>query len=47
MYNTEEHNPDRGIAEIRLSKHRNGETGVARMAFISEYTRFENLASEH
>ena len=35
-----------GIADILLSKHRNGETGVAKLAFLSEYTRFENLSYE-
>ena len=33
-----------GIAEILLSKHRNGETGNLELAFISENARFENLA---
>ncbi|MGH9409309.1 MAG: replicative DNA helicase [Vicinamibacterales bacterium] len=33
-----------GIAEIIIGKQRNGPTGVAKLAFIKEHTRFENLA---
>jgi replicative DNA helicase len=33
-----------GIAEIILGKQRNGPTGVVKLAFIKEHTRFENLA---
>jgi replicative DNA helicase len=36
--------PDRGQAEIIVSKHRNGPTGVARLAFLEQYTRFANMA---
>jgi replicative DNA helicase len=32
-------------AEIIIAKHRNGPTGVVKLAFIKEYTRFENLIS--
>ncbi|MCP3889227.1 MAG: DNA helicase, partial [Desulfobulbaceae bacterium] len=39
-------NPNRGTAEIILAKQRNGPTGVATLAFLGSYTRFENLASE-
>lgn len=34
-----------GIAEIIVGKQRNGPTGTARLAFIKQYTRFENLAA--
>ena len=44
VYNKEETNPNRGKAEIILSKHRNGPTGVAPLTFLSQYTRFENMA---
>jgi replicative DNA helicase len=36
--------PDRGQAEVIVAKHRNGPTGVARLAFLSEFTRFANMA---
>jgi replicative DNA helicase len=35
---------DKGIAEIHVSKHRNGPTGNIKLRFIDSYTRFENLA---
>jgi replicative DNA helicase len=35
---------DEGIAEIIVAKQRNGPTGVVKLAFIREFTRFENLA---
>ena len=43
VYN--EDSQDKGIAEIIISKQRNGPTGTVRLAFLGEYTRFENLAS--
>ncbi|HKA82851.1 MAG TPA: replicative DNA helicase [Acidimicrobiales bacterium] len=36
--------PDRGQAEIIVSKHRNGPTGVTRLAFLEQFTRFANMA---
>ncbi len=35
---------DRGIAEVIISKHRNGPTGLIRLVFLEHYTRFANLA---
>jgi replicative DNA helicase len=35
-----------GLGEIIIGKQRNGPVGVVRVAFIKEYTRFENLARE-
>ncbi len=34
----------KGIAEVIISKQRNGPTGTIELAFLKEYTRFENLA---
>ncbi|MCU0651603.1 MAG: replicative DNA helicase [Candidatus Omnitrophica bacterium] len=37
--------PDnQGVAEIIIAKQRNGPVGSLRLAFIKEYTRFENIA---
>lgn len=44
MYNKDENNPNKGKAEILLSKQRNGPTGRVDLTFLSAYTRFENLA---
>ncbi len=37
--------PDRGIAEIIITKHRNGPTGTIKLLFEPQFTRFRNLAS--
>ena len=37
--------PDaQGVAELIIGKQRNGPTGAVKLAFIREFTRFENLA---
>jgi len=41
MYEQTEEN--KGIAELIIAKQRNGPTGAIRLAFIHEFTRFENL----
>jgi len=49
LYRDEVYNPETdvpGISEIIVSKHRNGPTGLVKLAFLNEYTRFENLADE-
>jgi replicative DNA helicase len=37
--------PDRGIAEVIVTKHRNGPTGTVKLLFEPQFTRFRNLAS--
>jgi replicative DNA helicase len=44
QYNRTEENA--GIAEIIIAKQRNGPTGVAKLAFLKEFTRFENMWRE-
>ena len=46
LYNQDENNPLKGIAEIILAKQRNGPTGRVKLTFLDAYTRFENLAPE-
>ena len=46
IYREEEYKPteeNRGVAEIIIGKQRNGPTGMLKLAFIKEYTRFENF----
>jgi replicative DNA helicase len=46
IYREEEYKPtdeNKGIAEIIIGKQRNGPTGNRKLAFIKEFTRFENL----
>ncbi|MES2212457.1 MAG: replicative DNA helicase [Pseudomonadota bacterium] len=38
--------PDKGTAEVIIGKHRNGPTGMFRLAFNGQYTRFANLNDE-
>ncbi|RMG91505.1 MAG: replicative DNA helicase [Candidatus Dadabacteria bacterium] len=42
VYNKE--SADKGIAEIIVGKQRQGPTGTVKLAFLNEYTAFENLA---
>ena len=42
IYNPE--SPERGTAEVIISKHRNGPTGKTDLAFLDHYTRFANMA---
>ena len=42
----DEDSPDKGIAEIIVAKQRNGPIGHIRLAFLGQYTRFENLAAD-
>ena len=48
IYRDEVYNPEtaeKGVAEILLSKQRNGPTGVVKLTFLGQYTRFENYAN--
>lgn len=47
VYRDEEYNPDSpdaGTAEILIRKQRQGATGMVRLTFMGQYTRFENCA---
>lgn len=44
VYNAD--SPDQGLAEVIIGKQRNGPTGMAKLTFLSQYTRFENRAFE-
>ncbi|MCY7276974.1 MAG: replicative DNA helicase, partial [Phormidesmis sp. CAN_BIN44] len=48
LYREEYYNkdtPDRGIAEVIISKHRNGPIGTVKLLFEPQFTQFRNLAS--
>lgn len=36
--------PDKGVAEIIISKQRNGPIGIRKLAFVGKFTKFEDLA---
>lgn len=38
--------PDKGTAEILIAKQRNGPIGMIRLAFLGQFTRFDNFMSE-
>lgn len=42
VYNDQ--SPDQGIAELIIAKQRNGPIGKVRVAFLGQFTRFEDLA---
>ena len=44
VYSHDPNHPDAGIAELIIAKQRNGPTGVVRLCFLREQTRFANLA---
>jgi len=46
IYRDEYYNPDsekKGIAEIIISKHRNGPVGTVELGFLREFTKFVPL----
>ena len=44
VYNEE--SADKGVAEIIIGKQRNGPIGTSKLAFMGQFTRFENLARQ-
>lgn len=47
LYRDETYNPEsdaRGTAEVIVAKHRNGPTGISRLAFLEHFTSFANMA---
>jgi len=43
VYNKQEGNPKKGIAEIIIGKQRNGPVGELELAYLDSFTAFENL----
>lgn len=43
-YYNKENSPDKGLAEIIIGKQRNGPTGMVKLKFFGEYSRFDSLA---
>ena len=50
IFREEVYRPDKeslkGVAELILSKQRNGPTGRVKLAFLNRYTKFENMAAD-
>jgi replicative DNA helicase len=44
MYHRDSKDP--GVAEVIIAKQRNGPTGTAKLTYITQFTRFENYASD-
>ena len=50
IYRDEYYNPDsteKGTAEIIIGKHRQGPTGSIKLAFLGQFTKFENFAGDN
>ena len=39
----EDHNPTKGIAEVIIAKHRNGQTGTVKLKFVDRLAKFKSL----
>lgn len=46
-YYTKDACKEPGVAEVLIAKQRNGPTGVVKLAWVPELTKFESLASSH
>ncbi|HJZ68255.1 MAG TPA: replicative DNA helicase, partial [Blastocatellia bacterium] len=49
IYREELYNPtdeNQGVADLIVAKQRNGPTGIVQLAFLKEFTRFENMWRE-
>ena len=46
VYDKDENNPNKGIAELELAKQRNGPIGTVHLTWNAGYTRFDSLAYE-
>jgi len=49
MYREEYYKPDtqeKGVAEVIIGKHRNGPTGMVKLTFLGEYTKFVSFAHQ-
>lgn len=44
LYNKDSH--DKGTAEVIIAKQRNGPTGMTRLTFLGQYSRFENYSND-
>ena len=49
MYMKKDETPEdkKGIADVIVGKQRNGPMGDVKLAFLSQYTRFEDLAQDY
>jgi len=41
----EKETAEEGVAEVMVAKHRNGPTGTVKLAFLKQYTRFDNFTA--
>jgi replicative DNA helicase len=46
LYQKEDEIEEQGVVQLIIGKQRNGPTGVVKLAFIDQWTKFENLARE-